>query len=84
METYSCKIGAMEPMGAHYHAVWRQYWPFGCLGKVFCDFYHIGHVTMAAEASDPPMGGLGPVEEATNGLNGGHTTGARERELKRN
>ena len=42
-------------------------------------FSHIGHVTMAAEAPDPPMGGLGRVEEAKNGLNGGHTIGARER-----
>ena len=47
-------------------------------------FSHIGHVTMAAEAPDPPMGGLGRVEEAKNGLNGGHTTGARERKPKRN
>ena len=34
---------------------------------------------MAAEAPDPPMGDLGRVEEAKNGLNGGHTTGAREK-----
>ena len=47
-------------------------------------FSHIGHVTMAAEAPDPPMGGLGRVEEAKNGLTGGNATGARERELKRN
>ena len=47
-------------------------------------FSHIGHVTMAAEAPDPPMGGLGRVEEPKNGLTVGHTTGARERELKRN
>ena len=39
---------------------------------------------MAAEAPDLPMGDLGRVEEAKNGLNGGHITGARERELKRN
>ena len=42
-------------------------------------FNHIGHVTMSAEAPDPPMGGLGHVEEAKNGLTGGNTTGARER-----
>ena len=47
-------------------------------------FSHIGHETMAAEAHDPPMGGLGRVGEATNGLIRGHTTGARERKLKRN
>ena len=47
-------------------------------------FSHIGHITMAAEAPDLPMGDPGRVEEAKNGLNGGHTTGARERELKRN
>ena len=35
---------------------------------------------MAAGAPDPPMGDPGHVEEAKNGLNGGHTTGARERE----
>ena len=56
----------------------------GVLGRYFVIFSHRGHETMAAEAPDPPMGGLGRVEEATNGLNGGHTTGARERELKRN
>ena len=56
----------------------------GVLGRYFVIFSHIGHETMAAEAPDPPMGGLGRVEGATNGLNGGHTTGAREKELKRN
>ena len=44
-------------------------------------FSHIELVTMAAEAPDPPpMGGLGHVEEAKNGLTRGNTTGARERE----
>ena len=47
-------------------------------------FSHIEHETMAAEAPDPPMGGLGRVEEAKNGLTGGNATVARERELKRN
>ena len=42
-------------------------------------FSPIGLLTMAAEAPDPPMGDLGRVEEAKNGLNGGHTTGAREK-----
>ena len=37
---------------------------------------------MAAEAPDPPMGGLGRVD-AKNGLTGGNTTGAREREQKK-
>ena len=54
------------------------------LARYIVIFSHIGHETMAAEAPDAPMGGPGRVEEATNGLNGGHTTGARERELKRN
>ena len=34
---------------------------------------------MVAEAPDPLVGDLGRVEEAKNGLNGGHTTGAREK-----
>ena len=55
----------------------------GALARYFVMFSHIGHVTMAAEALDPPMGGLGHVEEANNGLTGGNTTGARERELKK-
>ena len=56
----------------------------GALARYFVIFSHIGHVNMAAEAPNPPMGDLGHVEEATNGLNEGHITGARERELKRN
>ena len=35
---------------------------------------------MATEAPDPHMGGLGCLEEAKNGLTGGNTNGARERE----
>ena len=54
------------------------------LGRYSGIFSHIGHVNMAAEAPDPPMGGLGRLGEAKNGLTGGHTTGARERELKIN
>ena len=42
-------------------------------------FSYIGHITMAAEAPDLPMGAPGRVEEAKNGLNG-----ARERKPKRN
>ena len=38
-------------------------------------FGHIGHVTMPAEAPDPPMGGLGRVEEVRNGLIGAITFG---------
>ena len=49
----------------------------GSIGLVI--FSPIGLLTMAAEAPDPPMGDLGRVEEAKNGLNGGHTTGAREK-----
>ena len=50
------------------------------LGRYSGIFSHIGHVNMAAEAPAPPMGGLGHVEEAKNDLNGGHTTGVKERE----
>ena len=47
-------------------------------------FSHLGHVTMAAKAPDPPMSSLGCMEEAKNELTGGNTTGTRERELKIN
>ena len=49
------------------------------LAKYSVIFCHKGHVSMAAEAPDPPMGGLGRVEEATNGLTGVHASGYRER-----
>ena len=39
------------------------------LPRYFVIFSHIGHVTMAAEVPDPPMGALGRVGEAKNGLN---------------
>ena len=41
-------------------------------------FSLIGHVTMAAEAPDQHRGYLGRVEEVTNDLTGGHTTGHME------
>ena len=50
------------------------------LAKYSVIFSHIGHVTMATEAPNPPMGGLGRVEGAKNGLTGVNTTGARDRE----
>ena len=54
------------------------------LARYLVIFSHIGHKTIAAEAPDLPMGDLGRVEEAKNGLTGGNATVARERELKRN
>ena len=50
------------------------------LARCIVIFSHIGHETMTAEAPDPPMGGLGRVEEATNGLTGVHAVGHRERD----
>ena len=49
------------------------------LARYLVIFSHIGHVTIAEEAPDPPMGGLGRLEEATNGLTGVHAVGHRER-----
>ena len=83
METYSYKIGAMEPMGPIIMQFGGSIGLLGALARYCVIFSHIGHVTMAAEAPDPPMEGLGRMGEAKNGLNGGHTTGARERELKK-
>ena len=53
------------------------------LARYLVIFSHIGHITMAAEAPDLPMGDPDRVEEVTNGLTGVHSTGQRYRSFKK-
>ena len=76
METYCCKLGLWKPWGPLIKQFGDSIVLLDALARYSVSFSHIGHVTMAAKATDSPMGGLGRVEEAKNGLTGGNTTGA--------